>query len=98
MAYFYRGVLEGQRGAPALKLTLYKVAPPTPAISYWAINDANVAYSNELVLYNGDVYPQVTTITLNLAMVTQVGDILRKPNKVKQQLKIFPKYPRKEWY
>jgi hypothetical protein len=103
MGYFYRTVLEGTNGAPLIKITLYKVAPAGNQISHWRMDDANVSQSEELILEGTDVYPLVTTVSMNLAMVTQIGDVLSQAQAStmgvkKQAISIAPKYPLKEWY
>jgi hypothetical protein len=104
MAYFYRTVKTGRVGknfAPVVRVELYEVAPYAGGeISTWRMMNANLEYSDELILQNGKVFPQVTTVTMQLAMLTMIGFGKKAggPDPVKQEFANIPKIPLKEWY
>jgi hypothetical protein len=79
---------------PLVQVRLYKIAPEVTEISKWRIESAQVDYSDELIIDGKDIYPQVTTITLTMMMVTQIRELKEK---AKQRLKA-PKTAKKEWY
>lgn len=96
MGYFYRTVQEGSQGAPLVQLILYEVCPDKPEISTWRMDDASMAYSDELVKQGALVYPQLITATLSLSMLTRIGD---STGRFKQgNIALAAGFPKKEWY
>jgi hypothetical protein len=97
MGYFYRPVaIKGKKvKVPVLKATLYEISPEASEICTWRIEDASVAYSDELILDNGKTYPQVSTVTLQCMMITKIKG--KKEKTGKNQVEA-PDQPKKEWY
>jgi len=96
MGYFYRNVNSFNKGAqlPLIQVRLYKIIPEVTTISKWRIESAQADYSDELIIDGKDIYPQVTTITLTMMMVTQIRPLKEK---AKQRLDA-PERAKKEWY
>ena len=98
MGYFYRSIRAGQGGqAPLIQIKLYEVAPEVGKKSNWRINDANITQTDELIIDNGKIYPQVTTVALDMSMVTQIANEQGK-NPKQSGYKKAPLKPKKEWY
>lgn len=95
MGYFYRTVQDGKSGAPLVKVILYEICPEKPTVSTWRLDDANIIYSDEIVHQDGLSYPQLSTATLSLSMLTQIGDT---QGGAKQPLSLAADFPKKEWY
>lgn len=103
MGYFYRSVSGGGTGVvpPLVRIKLYEIAPVAGSgagsISTWVIDNASVAYSDEIVEENQLVYPQVATVTMSLKMQSR-----NAANEEGQAKKQYPqwvaKMPKKEWY
>jgi hypothetical protein len=97
MGYFYRNVAVQiqETFLPLIKVIMYKIVPKAGnETSRWRVENATVNYSDELIFDDGDIYPQVTTVTLTMVMVTR---IVAKSEKAKQKLKA-PDKALKEWY
>ena len=93
MGYFYRG-FQNDQGAPLVRIRLYEIAPMSEKMSTWRMKNANVTYSDELVIDGGKTYPQITTITMELAMFTQ----MKGQQRTFQKVAFAPEFPKKEWY
>jgi hypothetical protein len=104
MGYFYRPMQAagGATNPPIITIKLYEVAPPAgggPAnLSTWRMNDVSIEQTDELILDNGKVYPQVTTITMNLSMVTKLAPSPGGRAFQHKKNKKVPLLPAKEWY
>jgi hypothetical protein len=97
--YFYRGMSAGNQGtAPLLEMRMYEIAPETGlGRSTWRMNSVVVTPSDELILDKGKIYPQISTIALDLSMLTQISD---KQKKASRQTGFGNAQiiPLKEWY
>ena len=104
MGYFYRSVRAQGPGIepPVVKIQLYEVAPSAGGqISTWRIENCSLDQTDELILDNDKVYPQVTVIKLSLAMITKIGAKNSKGEVKPAQLQksqVVPLQPAKEWY
>jgi len=101
MGYFYRPVQGKQKVAPPLiQLILYETAPAITKMSTWRLDQASVSHSDELILDLTKAYPQITTIKMDLQMVTKIGADASDAESVRQlkDTQFVPNVPRKEWY
>ena len=101
MGYFYRPVQGKQKVSPPLiQLILYEIAPAISKMSTWRMDSASVDQSDELILDLGKTYPQVTTIKMDLQMVTKIGADASDGDSVRQlkETDFVSNIPRKEWY
>jgi hypothetical protein len=96
MGYFYRDIRAGERGAPVIRIAIYETAPETSEISTWRLENASVIHGDEIVVEGDKAYHQVSTVTMNLAMITRIGD--KQGQFSKHQIDIIPEKPKKEWY
>lgn len=97
MGYFYRSMDAASQGAPLVKIKVYEIAPAADKTCTFRMNSASVAYSDEIILDGAKAYPQVTTVTLDLAMFTQMA-IPDEPDSSAQPVEFAPLFPKKEWY
>ena len=97
MGYFYRNVAVQNKEAilPLVTVVMYEIVPKAGnELSKWRIETATVNYSDEIIIKDNLIYPQVTTIALSMVMVTR---IIARGEKAKQRLKA-PDKALKEWY
>lgn len=96
--YFYRTIAAGQKGsAPILEMKLYEIAPESGKKSAWRINSCNISHTPELIKIDDKIFPQVTTVSLDLSMITQIANKDGKNPKQKGYANV-PLKPKKEWY
>lgn len=101
--YFYRTIRAGDDGGgPLLEMRLYEIAPEGGFFfgrpSTWRMNSVTVTPTDELILDNGMIYPQISTVALDLSMLTQMGNKYGKGPRRQAGYKNAPVKPKKEWY
>jgi hypothetical protein len=85
-AYFYRSVEDGL--VPVVEMTIYNHM--TSPSSTWRLFDVNVSHGETIIKDSAGIFPLMTKIKVNAALITNINGKANIPN--------LPKAPEVGWY